>query len=64
MNAPIEVTVETVQLLARLAGLTIPAEDIEPLVGALRNHLASLAALDELDLTEVDPITTFDPRWK
>jgi hypothetical protein len=47
-----------------LAGLTIPAEDVEPLVGALRNHLASVATLDELDLTDVDPVTDFDPRWK
>jgi Asp-tRNA(Asn)/Glu-tRNA(Gln) amidotransferase C subunit len=59
----IEVTPEVVRTLAAVAGITIPDEDIEPLVGALKNHLKGMKALDELDVDEVDPIVTFDPRW-
>ena len=54
---------EVVALLARLAGLTLPPEDIEPLATALCSQLASIEALDELDLTDVNPILEFDPRW-
>jgi Asp-tRNA(Asn)/Glu-tRNA(Gln) amidotransferase C subunit len=54
---------EVVALLARLAGLMLPPEDIEPLATALRSQLASIEALDELDLTDVNPILEFDPRW-
>jgi Asp-tRNA(Asn)/Glu-tRNA(Gln) amidotransferase C subunit len=54
---------EVVELLARLVGLTLPPEDIEPLATALRSQLASIEALDELDLTDVNPILEFDPRW-
>jgi len=63
MNAK-EVGPDVVRTLASVAGITIPEEDIEPLVGALRNHLAGMKALEELDLDEADPIVTFDPRWE
>jgi hypothetical protein len=61
---PEEVDGELVRTLAKVAGITIPNEDVEPLVGALRNHLAGMEALEALDLEEFDPIVTFDPRWK
>ena len=63
MNAK-EVDPDVVRTLARVAGITIPDEDIQPLVGALRNHLAGMKALEDLDLDEADPIVTFDPRWE
>jgi len=63
MNAK-EVGPDVVRTLASVSGITIPEEDIEPLVGALRNHLAGMKALEELDLDEADPIVTFDPRWE
>jgi Asp-tRNA(Asn)/Glu-tRNA(Gln) amidotransferase C subunit len=59
-----EVDADVVRTLARVAGIKLPEEDVEPLVGALRNHLAGMKALDELDLDEADPIVTFDPRWE
>jgi Asp-tRNA(Asn)/Glu-tRNA(Gln) amidotransferase C subunit len=59
-----EVDAEVVRTLARVAGITLPEEDVEPLVGALRNHLAGMKALDDLDVDEADPIVTFDPRWE
>lgn len=61
--SPEEVNPEVVRTLGRVAGITIPEEDIEPLVGALRNHMAGMKALEDLDIEESDPIVTFDPRW-
>jgi Asp-tRNA(Asn)/Glu-tRNA(Gln) amidotransferase C subunit len=58
-----QVDAETVRTLARVAGIKLPDEDVEPLVGALRNHLAGMRALEDLDIDEADPIVTFDPRW-
>lgn len=58
------ITFDTVLTLAQLVGLTIPEEDLEPLTGALRDQLAAVTSLDELDLTDVDPIVEFDPRWR
>lgn len=61
---PEEVDRDVVQTLARVAGITVPPEDVEPLIGALRNHLEGMASLEELDIDEADPIVTFDPRWR
>jgi Asp-tRNA(Asn)/Glu-tRNA(Gln) amidotransferase C subunit len=61
---PDEVDAEMVRTLARVAGISVPDEDVQPLVGALRNHLKGMEVLDGLDLDESDPIVTFDPRWK
>lgn len=55
---------EAVTLLARLSGFTVPPEDVEPLTEALRNQLASIEQLEELDLTDVNPSLEFDPRWR
>ena len=59
-----EVDANVVRTLAGVAGISLPEEDVEPLVGALRNHLKGMEVLDKLDLEESDPITIFDPRWK
>ena len=56
-------TPHTVELLARLVGLTIPPDDVAPLARALADQLASIALLDRLDLAQVDPVLDFDPRW-
>jgi len=53
----------TITVLARLAGLAIPSEDIEPLAGALQNQLASIELVEEMELGDVTPSYTFDPRW-
>lgn len=60
---PEDVDANTVRMLADVAGIKLPEEDVQPLVGALRNHLKGMEALDRLDLEEFDPIVTFDPRW-
>jgi hypothetical protein len=60
---PEEVDAGVIRTLADVAGIKIPDEDIEPLIGAFRNHLAGMKVLDDLDLGENDPITVLDPRW-
>ncbi|MDQ6949928.1 MAG: hypothetical protein M3256_27685 [Actinomycetota bacterium] len=58
------VSLETVELLARLAGFAVPPEDIAPLAAALSDQLASIELLDRMDLTDVNPALEFDPRWE
>jgi hypothetical protein len=53
----------TVELLAGVVGLTVPEEDREELAEALTDQLASLASIERLDLSHVDPILQLDPRW-
>lgn len=61
---PQDVDEDVIRTLGRVAGISIPDEDIPSLVGGMRNHLAGMEALEALDLDEADPIVTFDPRWK
>ena len=61
---PEDVDADLIKTLARVAGIEVPEEDLEPLVGAYRNHLAGMASLEGLDLEEQDPIVVFDPRWR
>jgi hypothetical protein len=58
-----ELSSETLELLAQLAGMPLPPEDIALLAGALRNQLASIELIDRLDLADVQPALRFDPRW-
>ncbi len=60
---PEEVDGNVIRTLARVAGIDVPDEDIEPLIGAYRNHLAGMEVLDRLDLDEHDPLVTFDATW-
>jgi hypothetical protein len=61
---PEQVDAGVIRTLAEVAGIVVPDEDIEPLIGAFRNHLLGMAALENLDLEEQDPIVVFDPRWR
>ena len=54
---------ETIRHLAKLVGIEVPEEDVAPLAAALSSQLAGIAALDELDLADVNPAIEFDPRW-
>jgi len=60
---PDEVDGTVIRTLAAVAGIEIPDEDIEPLVGAYRNHLEGMEMLDKLELDEHDTIVIFDPTW-
>lgn len=59
-----EITVDSVRMLAKAVGITLPEEDVEPVTAALRGYKAAFRAIEALDLSEVDPVLTMDPRWK
>lgn len=54
---------DVVQTLAHLAGLSIPADDLAAVASALTDQLASIGALNQLDLANVNPAGAYDPRW-
>jgi Asp-tRNA(Asn)/Glu-tRNA(Gln) amidotransferase C subunit len=58
------ITPADVTLLAELAGLRLPTEDLAPLADALAAHLAFVAPLLDADLEDVHPSLTHDPRWR
>jgi hypothetical protein len=47
-----------------LLGLTVPPLDTSLLSASVRDQLASIQTLEELDLTDVMPALDFDPRWE
>ena len=53
-----------VALLAELAGLRFPPEDLAPLAEALEAHLEFVAPLLHSDIDDVNPSLTHDPRWR
>jgi hypothetical protein len=55
---------ELLERVAALVGLALPSEDLDLLQGVLTNQLASSGALLALELDDVEPIVTFDPRWR
>ena len=54
---------EVVQTLAHLAGVRIPADDLAAVASALTDQLASIGALNQLDVANVNPAGSYDPRW-
>lgn len=58
-----EITPDTVRRLAEIAGITVPAEDLDSVVAALRAYRSAFKPVEALDLTEVDPVVVTDPRW-
>jgi hypothetical protein len=58
-----EITPDTVRRLAEFAGITVPAEDVDSVVAALRAYRSAFEPVEALDLTEVDPVVVTDPRW-
>jgi Asp-tRNA(Asn)/Glu-tRNA(Gln) amidotransferase C subunit len=60
----VTVSCEDVLVLARLGGIEIPPEDLMEVRAVLAGHLGAIAVLDELDLTDVEPVVHFDPRWR
>jgi Asp-tRNA(Asn)/Glu-tRNA(Gln) amidotransferase C subunit len=58
-----EITADTVRRLAEVVGITVPDEDVDSVVAALRSYRSAFEAVEALDLTEVDPVVVTDPRW-
>ena len=61
---PAPVDRQTVGLLAEVVGIAIPDADLPSLTAAFANELGGIAALDELELGDVEPIVGLDPRWR
>jgi Asp-tRNA(Asn)/Glu-tRNA(Gln) amidotransferase C subunit len=59
-----QVDEEIVASLCRLVELGLPPERVALLTPHLQGILALLAVLDELDLAEVEPETTFSAEWR
>jgi Asp-tRNA(Asn)/Glu-tRNA(Gln) amidotransferase C subunit len=58
-----EITSDTVRRLAEYAGITVPDEDVDSVVAALRAYRSAFSVVEKLDLTEIDPVVVTDPRW-
>lgn len=55
---------EMMATLARLLGIRVSPEDAAALAANVRDQLASVQSLDELDVTDIAPTLEFDPRWE
>lgn len=55
---------ELVEALMRVAGIELPDEDRELLTLVLENQLRSARLLEGVDVENVEPIVSFDPRWR
>jgi hypothetical protein len=55
---------ELIKRIAAFAGLVVPDEDLALLAGATQNQLSAAAVLRALELDDVEPIVSFDPRWR
>jgi hypothetical protein len=53
----------TIEALARLLGFTLPPMETTVLAVSVRDQLASILPLEDLDLTDIMPALDFDPRW-
>ena len=58
-----EISADTVRLLAQVVGISLPEEDVDSVVAALRSYKSAFSALEALDLNEIDPVVVTDPRW-
>ncbi|MDF3041402.1 MAG: hypothetical protein K0Q71_4108 [Thermomicrobiales bacterium] len=52
-----------IEAMARLLGLAVPPLETTPLADSIRDQLASIQSLEEIDLTDIMPALEFDPRW-
>jgi hypothetical protein len=59
-----DVTPEIVDVLAGVAGFSLPEEDRALVAEVLANQREGAQRLEQLDLGDVAPIVSFDPRWR
>lgn len=59
-----EIEPVTIEAMSRLLGLAVPPTELSTLGASVRDQLASLASLEDLDLTDIMPALEFDPRWE
>jgi hypothetical protein len=53
----------TIRALARVAGIEIPEEDLEPLTVALKQHLAAIELLPKMAMADVESPLVFQVTW-
>lgn len=61
MSKPV-VSVETLQAMADLLGLNVNRDKLEDLLPQVKGNAQAMAALDGLDLSEVEPAIVFRPE--
>jgi hypothetical protein len=54
---------EILAVLAALAEIEVPQDDLGKLADSFGNVLAGCRVLRSLDLSAVEPVVTFDPAW-
>ena len=54
---------DLLEYVGRLVGLLVPDADLDPLQAALANQVAASDVLRSLQLDDLEPIVSFDPRW-
>lgn len=59
----LKVTLDTVRMMAEVAQLQIPEEDLEQVRELLQAYRQVFEPVERLDLCGIDPIVTMDPRW-
>jgi hypothetical protein len=52
-----------IRIVAEVIGLPLSQDRVTKLAIVLKDTLEEQALLAELDLSEVEPETTFEPRW-
>jgi len=57
------ISLELLYAAAEIAHLELPPEDVPALATSFADHLAGIAILDRVDLTDFNPSLEFDPRW-
>ncbi len=57
------VTSESIEYLARVAGITIPVDRWQDAAERLTEMLTFLRQLEEVDASECAPAAVFDPSW-
>jgi hypothetical protein len=55
---------QLIKHVAALTGLVVPDEDLDLLAGAAQNQLTAAEMLRALELDDLEPIVSFDPRWR
>jgi hypothetical protein len=55
---------QLIKHVAALTGLLVPDEDLGLLAGAAQNQLSEAELLRALELDDLEPIVSFDPRWQ
>ena len=60
---PEQLDPEAIRVLAKVAGLVVPEEDVLPLAAAFQQHLASIDALPTMDISDVEPPLVFQVMW-